>query len=146
MENSNAGLSVPLKRDFTIGGKTYVIKKMHVGKYAELLGTMESLPAKLAEMFPDKNWDDIRENLNEMDIESALKHLPKLMQFAAVEVTNIISKATGIPVEVLLGSDDTPEDEIFGLDEYIELIYTVMSVNKFSVVADALKKLTALRG
>jgi hypothetical protein len=143
--NTNVALSVPVKRVFTIGSKTYAIRKMHVGRYAELLGNMDSLPVKLKEMFPDANVADMRENLDNLDIESALKHLPKFMQFAAMEISKIMSIATGIPEEVILGNDDTPEDEIFGLDEFLRLINTVAAINNFSEVAEQLKKLMTLR-
>ena len=130
----------------TVGGKEYKIRKLHVGKYARVMVIVEDLPAKLMELYPDKNWDELKYGLESMGIEEMLKSLPKLMEFASNEIINLISFMTDIPEEVFQYRDDMEDEEIVGLDELVELVEDVVVLNNFKGVADKVKNLMSLKG
>lgn len=144
-QKTESGKSLPKKIEYELCGKTYVIKKMHVGKYALMLGMLENLPEKLMEMYPDKSFDDIKANLGDMSSEDMIRNIPMLMQFAANEVMKILAFATGIPVEVFQYREDMDDEEIVGLDEILELVDIVLKLNNFGKIADQIKNLMTLR-
>ena len=143
---TQADKSMPISKSIELGGKTYVIQKMHVGKYTKMLLMMDNLPAKLMELYPDQDFETIKKNLGNMSAEDMIRNLPKLMQFAANEVIGIISFATGVPKEVFEYHDDMDDSEIIGLDDMVDLIEIVVKLNNFNKVADSLKNLMALKG
>ena len=67
------------------------------------------------------------------------------MQFAANEVLGILAYATGIPKEVFEYRDDMEDEEIVGIDEVVDLVEIVISLNNFGNVADKIKNLMTLR-
>ena len=145
MQSTEAGKSLSKKVKVELAGKEFTIKKLHIGKYALLLGMLENLPKKLMEMYPDKSFEDIKASLGEMSSEDMIRNLPVLMQFAAGEVLNILSYATGIPKEVFEYREDMEDEEIVGIDEVIDLVEVVINLNNFGNVADKIKNLMTPR-
>jgi hypothetical protein len=97
------------------------IKRLPLGKYADLLKALETLPGQLAG-FTDLKSDDL------------LSKLPAIIGNSLPEVMKIISIAA-----------DLPEIEVaqLDLDETIQILLAIFEVNKVQKIADSIKKLTA---
>lgn len=130
----------------TVGGTEYKIRKLHVGKYARVMVIVEDLPSKIMELYPDKNWEELKSGLENMGIEEMLRSLPKLMEFASGEIINLVAFMTGIPKSIFEYREDMEDEEIVGLDELIELIEDVIMLNNFKGVAEKVKNLMSLKG
>lgn len=98
--------------------KEIVVRKLPLGKYAELLNAIETLPKSIGGLDGLSN-DDI------------FSQIPKLIAKSLPEVIKILSIAT-----------DMGEDEIagLGLDEVMRLLKAIAEVNNFSEVFDTIKK------
>ncbi len=101
--------------------KTVTVKKLPLGKYAELLEAVETLPKSIGGLDGLSN-DDI------------FAQLPKLIARSLPEVIKIVSIAT-----------DLPENEVaeLGLDELVRLLKAVGEVNNYSEVFSIIKKALA---
>jgi hypothetical protein len=97
------------------------IKRLPLGKYADLLKALETLPGQLAG-FTDLKNDEL------------LSKLPAIIGNSLPEVMKIISIAANLPEK------DVAE---LGLDETIEILMAIFEVNKIQKIADSIKKLTA---
>ena len=104
-----------------LDGKTITIKKLPLGKYAELLDAIETLPKSVGGL----------EGLSNDDVFS---RLPKIIAKSLPEFIKIISIAS-----------DLPEEEVaaLGLDEVIRMLKAIAEVNNFGEVLDTIKKALA---
>lgn len=101
--------------------KEVEVKKLPLGKYAELLNALDELPKHLND-FDTKSSDTL------------IAELPKLIAVALPDVIKIVSIATNL----------TPEEiENLGLDEVVKIIIALIEVNNYKEIFDSLKKLTA---
>jgi len=97
------------------------IKKLPLGKYAEVLGALDELPKHLIGI-ETKTTDDF------------VAELPRLIAVALPDVIKILSIAT----------DLTPEEvSELGLDEVVEIIEGLVEVNNYKAVFSSVKKMTA---
>lgn len=104
-----------------LDGLEVEVKKLPLGKYAELLGALDELPKHLSG-FDTKSTDAL------------MAELPKLIAVALPDVIKIISIAT----------DLTPEQVAeLGLDDVVKIITALIEVNNYREVFENIKKLTA---
>lgn len=112
-----------MKKEVTVKltDKEVVVRKMHLGKFAEVLKAMHELPKQIS-------------GLDQLDTDTFVSQLPTMLGTAMPEIVKILSIAT-----------DIAEDEIneLGLDEVTELIVAVFEVNDISKVANNIKKMLA---
>lgn len=104
-----------------LDGKTVTVKKLPLGKYAQLLEAVETLPKSVGGLDGLSN-DDI------------FAQLPKIIAKSLPEIIKIISIAS-----------DLPEDEVagMGLDEVIRMLKAIGEVNNYGEVLDTIKKALA---
>jgi len=96
-----------------INNKDVVIKKLPLGKYAEVLGALDKLPTKVGD-FDKLSQDKI------------IASLPKLISESFPELIKIISIASGVLEEELTNE--------YGLDDVTLLIKGIFDVNDFNLV------------
>jgi hypothetical protein len=104
----------------TINDKTYEISKIPLGKYPELLAKIKGMPKKLM-------------NTEGLNNETFFELLPTLVQEYLPEVIDIVTVATPIPKE---------EVENMGLYELVDVVVTIIEVNKFIETYQRIKKVT----
>jgi hypothetical protein len=97
------------------------IKKLPLGKYAEILEALGTIPEILNSI----------ENIQESDF---LTVLPKLIAKATPEFFEIISIATDL---------EKNEVEQLGLVEVIDIVEAIVEVNKFKSLFEKIKKMKA---
>jgi hypothetical protein len=102
-------------------GKEVAVKKLPLGKYAELLGALDELPKHL-NGFDTKSTDDL------------VAQLPKLIAVALPDVIKVVSIATDLTAEQVAE---------LGLDEVVKIIVALIEVNNYAEVIETIKKLTA---
>lgn len=103
----------------------YSINKLPLGKYAELLERLDTLPEEISEIFLEIDIDVENKNNSQW-----VRVLPKLLAKAFPQTIEIISFSSGIPQKVLI-------DEC-GLAEVIEILETVWETNDFDIVKNKL--------
>lgn len=97
------------------------VRKMPIGKYAEVFGILEELPNQLNQ-------------LESVSKENLLRVFPKIVAKSLPEVLHVLSIATDLPLEKI---------NKLGLDEIVELFATVLEVNKFDKIVERIKKALA---
>lgn len=101
--------------------KEVTIKKLPLGKYAELLGALDELPKHLG-------------SFDSLSTDALMAQLPKLIAVALPDVIKVVSIAT----------DLTPDEVAeLGLDEVVKIVVALIEVNNYKEVIDTIKKLTA---
>lgn len=104
-----------------LDNKTITVKKLPLGKYAELLSALDELPKKVS-------------GLEGLSNDEIFANLPKLLAEALPEVIKVLCIATEL---------DEKEVNEMGLDEVTRIVVAVAEVNNFREVFDNLKNLTA---
>jgi len=99
-------------------GPEVVIEKLPIGKYAELLASLQELPKKF----------DVFISVDKTQI---MQVLPRLIGESLPDVINLLVIATPLPREKLT---------TLGLSEIIDLLVAVAEVNNYSKVFDQIKK------
>lgn len=97
------------------------IKKLPIGKYAELMRALENLPGKFKGI-------DTKNN------DAFFAQLPKIIADNIPEVIDILNIATNLP---------KAEIEVLGLHEVVKLAMAVIEVNQYKEVYAQIKKATA---
>ncbi len=97
------------------------IKRLPLGKYADLLSALETLPGQLA-------------GFTELDSDALIAKLPAIIGASLPEVMKIISIAANMTEEAVAD---------LSLDETIEILVAIFEVNKVQKIVDSIKKLTA---
>ena len=108
-----------MKKQITLDdGQIVIIDKLPIGKYAELLSSMQELPKKF-DLFID------------VEKSKMIEILPKIIGESLPEVLKIIDIAT--PLE---------PDEIdkLGLSEVVDILIGIALANNYSKVFDQIKK------
>ena len=100
------------------------IKKLPIGRYAELLKSIKELPKHLV-------------GLDKLDKETVLEKIPELLGVATPDLVNIIAIATEIEPEVVL---------TYGLREITDLLVAIIEVNEYGEVYEKIKKAMAQYG
>jgi len=104
-----------------INETTIEIKKLPLGRYAELLKALRDLPKKIG-------------NLGELNNENMLQLLPEILVESWPEAIAVMSIATGLEENFL--------NEI-GLDDAVNICTAVIEVNNYKDVYEKIKKMTA---
>ena len=116
------------------------VKKLPLGKAAELSLVLESLPKRLKDN-PDGKGSKIRSFLEEVDFDKVsaaevglalAELLPSLMSVAADFVIDFLAVGTSAPKELL---------EKIGLDEATELLVAIFEVNNIQAIWGNVQKL-----
>lgn len=100
-----------------------IIKKLPIGKYAELLKKLQNLPKNI-------------QSLPSLDKDVIIERLPVLIASSEDDFYTIIEIAT-----------DLKRDEIveLSLNEVVDVVLGVIEVNKYKEIIDKIKKATAHR-
>ncbi len=101
--------------------KTIIVKKLPLGKYAELLKAVKELPKHI-------------QGLDTLDNATIIAKLPDLLANAFPDVVSIITIATDLKKE---------EVEAMGLDEATNVVLAIVEVNKYKEVYENIKKALA---
>ena len=96
-----------------INDKEVIIKKLALGRYAEVLGALDKLPEKLG-------------GFDALTPEKVMAALPKMISESFPELVQIVSIASGIPENELA--------EEYGLDDTTILLKGIFEVNDFNLV------------
>lgn len=107
----------------TIDGQSVEIKKLPLGKYAELLRAVKELP-KIIGLIDGNSTEEI------------VRKIPEIVATSLPDVINILTIATPLKRE-FMESDD------FGLYDAVAAISAVIEVNNYKGIFDNIKKLTA---
>ncbi|WP_373892769.1 hypothetical protein [Virgibacillus sp. CBA3643] len=105
--------------------KEYTIKKIPVGKFAELMLAIDKLPSLVLNTLDGADL----ENLTQQDM---LLKLPKLLAGAQDEIFSLTSVASDV---------ETKEIAEFDIEEFIQLIETIIEVNNISAIIERVKGL-----
>jgi hypothetical protein len=105
-------------------GNEVIVKKLPLGKYAEIFLALRELPKKV----------DLA-GLEEISNEDFFSLLPEIISKSLPEVAKIISVATEVPEKAVL--------EELGLSEAVELLTAILIVNDFQKIVASIKKLMA---
>ena len=97
----------------TINDKKVEVKKLPLGKYAEVLEALDKLPQKLS-------------GLDKISEDKIISILPKLLSDSFPELIKIISVASDVPEKELT--------EEYGLDDVTTLLKAIFEVNNFNLV------------
>lgn len=105
----------------TLDDKEIEVKKLPIGKYAELLKAVKELPKQI-------------KSIESLNADSIIEILPDLIGSSLPDVIRIISIAT-----------ELPEDEVavMGLAEIVKLVEAIYTVNNYSDVYEVIKKALA---
>ena len=114
------------KKTIKIQGHEIVIKKLPLGKVAELLKDIGELPKEIA-------------GLDKMGNDQLIAQLPMIIATALPSFAKLIVKAV----------DDPKIDQTFietkcGLDEALEIISSILEVNNLAGIFATIKKIKAL--
>lgn len=104
-----------------LDNRELIVKKLPLGKYAELLGAIKQLPKHI-------------QNLGAFDNPTIIAQLPQLIAGATPDFMAIISIATDLKKE---------EVEALGLNEAVKILIAIIEVNKYKEVYQDLKKALA---
>lgn len=96
-----------------INNKDIVIKKLPLGKYAEVLNAFDKLPSKIG-------------SFDKLSQDKIISILPKLISESFPELIKIISIASDVSEEELTNE--------YGLDDVTLLIKGIFDVNNFNLV------------
>lgn len=101
--------------------KTIIVKKLPLGRYAELIKQLKKLPTHV-------------QNLPNMDNATILANLPDIIEQSQDDFYNLLAVATDLKPE---------EIKELGLYEAADLLIAVIEVNKYREVYDKIKKALA---
>lgn len=104
-----------------LDNQTVEIKKLAIGKYAELLKALKEIPKKVT-------------GLSGVSNDQILELLPSLIGDSLPEVINVLTIATPLTAEEL---------NEMGLDEIVSIALAVYEVNNYRNIYDQIKKATA---
>lgn len=107
-------------RIIEIDGEKYTIRKLPLGRYADLIGAIEKLP-KLFDQYL------------ELSKESIVKMIPKVMKDSLPEFLDLLIAYSEIPEEVI--------KEKAGLDDGIEIAEAIFEVNNLQMVVKNIGRL-----
>ncbi len=112
-----------MKKSITVKleDKTVEVKKLPLGKYAELLAAVKELPKKLG-------------GLDKMTNDQLFEQLPFLIASSLPDLVGILSIATEL---------STDEINEMGLDEAVDILVAVIEVNNYRAVYENIKKVMA---
>lgn len=112
-----------MNREITVklDGREVIVKKLPIGKYAEVFTALQELPKKLG-------------SIDSLSNEEFIARIPILIAEALPELTKVMSVATGVPEKQIL---------TLGLDEVTDLVAAILDVNNFEKVVANVKKIMA---
>ena len=114
----------------------YEIKKMPIGAYLRALEKVNNLPTDFMEkFFPGKSLDDLLKELSEIDKDGVQALVTAVFVAAPKYILGLISELSGIDEAELEGNPD------IGLDGLIEIVTTVIEVNRLGESLANLKSL-----
>jgi hypothetical protein len=113
--------SKPLK----LNGKEYVVKKIPIGKFAELMLAVEKLPNILLDVVS-------LEELENLDTPTIIAKLPSVLASAQDEFFKLVSVATGIEVEEIRELD---------FEEFIDVVTVIFELNNIQSIVNKVKNL-----
>lgn len=103
----------------TINDQEVTIKKLPLGKYAELLKSVKELPKHL-DKIDGKSQKEILENI------------PFLLSECSPDIFRLIHITTGLDLIYI-------ENEL-GMDDFVEIISAVLTVNNYGKIYSKIKK------
>lgn len=101
--------------------RTITVEKLALGRYAELLKSVQELPKHLPQ-------------LSGKPVDEIMKELPTLIGVALPDIINIFTVATDLTKE---------EAMALGLDEAVKIAAAIIEVNNYSEVYENIKKIFA---
>ena len=102
-----------IEKTITVNGKKVVIKKLVLGKYADMLGCINEIPKILGDI-KDVNEDKVVEKL------------PQMIRLAFDELISMLSIASGVSVKELTQEYD--------LEDTTLLLKTILEVNSLDEI------------
>ena len=108
-------------KNIELNEKTYSISMLPLGKYAELVGALKSIPEIVADV-------------DALEKEAIIGKLPEIVEKAFPELLQVLHIATGIDVDIL-------KNEI-GLVQAVEIIEVVFDVNDYEMLGKVLGRLS----
>lgn len=121
MSNVNA---LPKSIEVTLGEETFVIKKLPLGKYAQLMFTLQNMPKGVVQEF---------QNIQSKDSQVTMQAVFGIFGQAWGQVLDIIAIGSGIEKERI------ENDETIGLDGGVELFLAIWQVNNLEGVFQTVK-------
>ena len=114
-------MNKPITIELETLNTTTVVKKLPIGRYAELFKQMRELPKRL------KGFDNTNND-------ALFEQLPDIIADVTPEFIDMLVVATDLEKEQV---------EQLGLDEIVSLVLAVLEVNKYKEVYDKIKKALA---
>lgn len=102
-------------------GKEVIIKKLPIGRYAELIKQLKKLPKHV-------------QSLPNLDNATIVENLPTIIEESQDDLFGLISVATELKIEDI---------KVLGLNEVVDLVIAVIEVNQYKEVFEKIKKLRA---
>lgn len=115
-------------KTITINEKEVEIKKIPIGKFADLMMVIDKLPNTVMDILSQDGVKDIN-NLSNAEM---LGKIPKLLAKSQDEVFNLVSVASGVPKKEFKEMD--PE-------EFLDVLETLIEVNNIQTLIDRVKNL-----
>lgn len=110
-----------MKKTIKLDDRELTIEKLPIGRYAELLKSLQELPRKFA-------------NFEQTPQTQLIEIIPKLVGEALPDVLRIIEIATPLESE---------EVEKLGLAEVVDILVAIFEVNNYAKVFETIKKVQA---
>lgn len=134
--------SLPREIAVQVAGKEVAVKKLPLGRIAQLAGLLDAVPGLIAEVTADEG---LRQAFSETDTSdyaalgtTVVQALPKLLGTAEDFVISLIAVGAGLEKPFV-------RDEV-GLDEALELVVAIFTVNNLGAIQKHAKNLMRLFG
>jgi len=111
------------------------IKKLPLGKSAQLGLALKKLPGKIQELRKDPEIAEFMKENEDLEVIELVRFLPQIIDVATDAVTEILALGTGLEHKVV---------ESFGLDEATEALLAIVKVNNVKAILGNVKELGRL--
>lgn len=115
-------------KKITINGEKVEIKKIAIGKFAEMLMAIEHLPIKFQNIFT-------KEEMKNFSNEVIITKIPLLLREATEEFFALVAIACEIKREKI---------KELSIEDFIDLVTAVIEINNFSAIVKKVKNLAGI--
>lgn len=112
-------------KTITLNEQEYTIKKIPVGKFAQLMLAVDKLPSIVMNTLEG-------EDLQNMNQQQLMMKVPRLLASSQDEIFNLVSVASGV---------EAKEMADFDIEEFIQLIEAIIEVNNVSAIVERVQGL-----
>ena len=121
---NNKSLNISAPKEITLYGVK--IRKLPIGQYIKVMRAIDELPQLLVEkVMPEKSAGDLFSAMKNIDKDSLVFLVGKLLTVVPEELMKLISELLDIPLERLLGTDENA----LGLSELTEILLAFWEAN-----------------